>query len=98
MVCDGPFNELDPLARQANQMRPSTDLLHDRREEIRLVVCLETIERARQPLQAHAGVNALPRQRPQAAVRLPVVLGEDQVPDFHRLRSLHLPLRVVVHL
>ena len=39
------------------------------------------------PLQAHAGINVLGGQRSEVVGRIanPVELGEDQIPDLHRL-------------
>ena len=68
--------------------------LDDRHEEVGPVVRVHFLDRARHALEAHAGVDALERQRSQRAVGGAVELHEHQVPDLEPARAV---LRVVRH-
>ena len=57
-------------------------LVDHRREDVGLVVALLALQHGDQPLEAHAGVDALHRQRVQRAVGLAVELHEDVVPQL----------------
>ena len=57
-------------------------LADQRLEEVDLVVAVHVLQHGRQPLQAHAGIDARRRQRHQGAVGLLVELHEHEVPDL----------------
>ncbi len=53
-----------------------------RRENIAVVIGTFALQHGRDPLEAHAGIDVLFRQRFQGAVLLPVVLDKHEVPQF----------------
>ena len=58
------------------------DRLEDRREDLGVVVAALALDDRDEPLEAHAGVDVLRRQRLERAVRLAIELDEDEVPDL----------------
>ncbi len=60
--------------------------LQERGEEVGVVRRAHALQDRHDALKAHARVHVLIGQRLEAAVRLRVVLDEDQVPDLHHLR------------
>ena len=66
----------------------------DRREQVGVVVGRHLLEDARQPFEAHAGVDAGRGQRHERAIRLEIELHEHEVPDLEPARAR---LRVVGH-
>ncbi len=60
----------------------------DRREEIRVVVGGDLLDHAREPLEAHARVHGLHRQRNPRPVRALLELHEDEVPDLQPARAV----------
>src|SRR5581483_1458663 len=64
------------------------DRLHDRREEIDVVVRRALLQDAGDALEAHAGIDRRRGERREYAFRAPVVLHEDQIPDLHRVIAL----------
>ena len=71
------------------------DLPHhveQRLEEVGVVVVGDALHHGRDPFESRAGVDRGLRERLQHAVRLPVELHEDEVPDFEEapcLRTFH---------
>ena len=59
----------------------------DRQEQVRVVVRRHLLDDGREPLEAHAGVDARERQR-EAALRPLVELHEHEVPDFEPARAV----------
>jgi hypothetical protein len=84
---------------------PNTHLgcaLHNREDEVRLIVVGHPLQDLRHALQAHACVDVLVRQRGQRPVRLPVALHEHQIVELNKAGvilqagALVAPLRVEV--
>ena len=63
-------------------------------EDVDVVIGINPLHHAGNPLQPHAGVDVLARQRAKIIRRVAdaVELGEDQVPDFDRLFSLGMEI------
>ncbi len=59
----------------------------DRGEKVRVVVRRDLLDDARQPLEAHARVDARRGQRGQRPIRVEVVLHEHEVPDLEPARA-----------
>jgi hypothetical protein len=83
-----PFG-LDGVRVVTDELRKPLD---DRHEQVGSVVRVDPLDNRGQPLEAGAGVDALERQRGQAAIGGAVELHEDQVPDLEPARA---GLRVV---
>ena len=66
----------------------------DWREQVGVVVGRDLLEDARQPFEAHAGVDAGRGQRHERAIRLEIEFHEHEVPDLEPART---GLRVVWH-
>ena len=66
-------------SRRAQQLLGAPD---NRQEEIVIVVRLHVLENTDDTLEAHTGVNVLARQKRQRAVRITVILDEDEIPEF----------------
>ena len=58
------------------------DRQKDRREDVDIVVAVLALKHARQPLEAHAGINVLGRKRLQLAGFGPGELDDDEVPQL----------------
>src|SRR6185369_14949026 len=52
-------------------------------EEVCVVIRLHPLHDSRNPLKTHSGIDSRLRERRQLAVRSPVELHEDVVPDLH---------------
>ena len=59
-------------------------------EKVDLIVGVDVLQNGRQPLQAHAGIDAWCRQRAQRAVGRPIELHEHQIPDFDETVAIFL--------
>ncbi len=68
-------------ARRAPGLRQH--LGHQRGEDVGLEDGVHALQDEREPLEAHAGVDARARQRLERAVGLGVELREDEVPELH---------------
>ena len=64
------------------RLRALADRLQQRREQIRVVVREVSLDDGGDALETHAGVDGGRRQRIQLAIRLPIELHEDVVPDL----------------
>ena len=76
-------NDLQGGAGQVLGLQQVGGAPDERLEEVYLVVVMHALQDCRQPLEAHAGVHAGLGEGGEAAVRGPVVLGEDEVPEFY---------------
>jgi hypothetical protein len=89
VVRDYPVRHVLQVCHVACVVRRIGDFLDrcdDRGEHVGVVVAVLALEYRRHPLEAHAGIDVLGRQRGQRAVLAPVELDEHQVPDLHHLR------------
>ena len=68
---------------RVGMLRQFADVVHQRAEHVGFVVRIHALEDAEHAFEAHARVHVTGRQGRQHAVGSPVVLDEDQVPDFH---------------
>ncbi len=89
MVGDDAVRGIDPVgvlapepAAVAARARDAFDRPEDGREQVGVVVGVHALEDARDPLEAHPGVDVLVGEGFERAVRLPVVLDEHEVPDL----------------
>ena len=64
------------------------DGLQQRGEEVRIVRGLLSLQHGHHSLKAHPGVHVLVVEGLQIAVRLRIVLDEDQIPQLHDLRMI----------
>ena len=60
----------------------AADLVEEGDEDVGVVVGVDALQDGREALEAHAGVDVLGREGPEAAVGLAVELDEDVVPDL----------------
>ena len=67
------------------------DLAHcgmDRQEEVGVVVGEHLLRNAGETLQTHAGIDALEREFGTSAIRVLLVLHEDEIPHFEPSRAV----------
>src|SRR2546421_479914 len=57
--------------------------VHDRRENVRVVVARLALQHRRDALEAHPRIDVLCRQRAELALRVAVELDENEIPDLH---------------
>ncbi len=68
------------------------DPCDDRREDVRVIVVRDTLQRGGDPLEPRARIDGWLWQRHERPVRLPIILHEDEVPDLEKatgFRALH---------
>ena len=70
------------IALRVGVIQQKLDALHDRAEEVGVVIGARALDHGNQPLESHAGVHAGRGQQGTRAVRRLVVLHEHQVPHF----------------
>ena len=82
MVGNDPHGPVRLLGLAVPRAGASCDRSQQGSKEITVVVTIDALRDGRQPLQAHAGIDARLRQRMKFAGGIAVELHEHQVPDL----------------
>src|SRR5579871_1261281 len=75
-------HRVDALVFAVGLAKEFAGSIDDRAEKVGVVVGNDSLKHGGDAFEPHAGVDGRPRQRRQRAGSVPVVLHEDQVPDF----------------